>query len=101
MRITFPEAAREQPSCIGVMLRSRCPAALRALQGQLPRPTDIMSLRIDNGERATLELRRRRAQRPRATSPPGCASAAGRLPELQASAPDQRLSLTRYGAHEY
>ena len=25
------------------------------LQGQLPRPTDIMSLRIDNGERATLE----------------------------------------------
>ncbi|CAL8463815.1 g3349 [Coccomyxa elongata] len=24
-------------------------------QGQLPRPTDIMSLRIDNGERATLE----------------------------------------------
>ena len=26
------------------------------LQGQLPRPTDIMSLRIDNGERATVEL---------------------------------------------
>ena len=25
------------------------------MQGQLPRPTDIMSLRIDNGERATLE----------------------------------------------
>lgn len=25
------------------------------LQGQLPRPSDIMSLRIDNGERATLE----------------------------------------------
>jgi hypothetical protein len=28
---------------------------LMTWQGQLPRPTDIMSLRIDNGERATLE----------------------------------------------
>jgi hypothetical protein len=26
------------------------------MQGQLPRPSDIMSLRIDAGERATLEL---------------------------------------------
>ena len=32
------------------------PAALCLPQGQLPRPTDIMSLRIDNGERTTLEL---------------------------------------------
>ncbi len=28
---------------------------MQCQQGQLPRPTDIMSLRIDNGERATLE----------------------------------------------
>ena len=31
------------------------PRAALLAQGQLPRPSDIMSLRIDNGERATLE----------------------------------------------
>ena len=38
-----------------VFLISKRPVCMR-VQGQLPRPTDIMSLRIDNGERATLEL---------------------------------------------
>jgi hypothetical protein len=37
-------------------IKTEMAACAARVQGQLPRPTDIMSLRIDNGERATLEL---------------------------------------------
>jgi hypothetical protein len=45
--------ARSRPGACEQALTRR-PA--RVPQGQLPRPTDIMSLRIDNGERTTVEL---------------------------------------------
>ena len=42
--------------CFIEVTRSSSPEGIMVTrQGQLPRPTDIMSLRIDNGERATLE----------------------------------------------